>query len=69
MSPVNFECASKHFIHHLTDPLYNKILKVELMLTENGHLDTDFVKMILKLQFSANFMLILSIIYAKLRLI
>ena len=63
---MNFECASKHFAYQLTDSLKNKILKVELMLIENGLLDTDFVKMILKLQFSANFMLILNSICAKL---
>ena len=61
--------CQRTFPYRLTDSLKNKILKVELMLIENGLLDTDFVKMILKLQFPANFMLILNSICAKLGII
>lgn len=56
-SPTKFEYANKSFICQLTDPWYNKISKSGTKV-DNRLLDLDSVKIILKPQLPANFMIL-----------
>ena len=57
VSPTKFEYANKSFICHLTDPWYIKISKSGTEV-DNRLLDLDSVKIILKPQLPANFMIL-----------